>query len=260
MPPKLTISSICRRINQLDLDENAAKSLANEVNEIIDSSSSQLNQEVREQISQVNAYYEQLRCSIPPEYRKMKIGDIKSAGGSLEVNSNGDYIIKIPQKASTSSRTTPLKSVVSAKLSQSIRRSKRKREGIEPVTPSQPVFKASKQISSTRVVKKKPTVTSGTIKKTQSESKHVEEVLAKNEPEATFDEIVIKNTINESSTPPFRMTLVNPKTPQGKHRLFKKEPRKVNDGEHIVHCSAAGTPLLIPNNDEKNKSKTCTNT
>lgn len=41
-----------------------------------------------------------------------------------------------------------------------------------------------------------------------------------------------------------RLTLVNPKTPGGQNRLFKKQPRAARDGEVILHCSTAGTPLL----------------
>ena len=41
------------------------------------------------------------------------------------------------------------------------------------------------------------------------------------------------------------LSLINPKTPGGTNRLFKKSPRKMLPDETVVFCSKAGTPLLI---------------
>lgn len=42
-----------------------------------------------------------------------------------------------------------------------------------------------------------------------------------------------------------KLSLVNPKTPSGKNRLFQKQPRIADDDEIVIHCSTAGTPLVI---------------
>ena len=41
------------------------------------------------------------------------------------------------------------------------------------------------------------------------------------------------------------LSLVNPKTPGGRHRLFKKPPRKMEPHEEVIFCSKNGTPLLV---------------
>ena len=78
-------------------------------------------------------------------------------------------------------------------------------------------------------------------------AKAIPKTTSKVESKGSSTDVSIENhqQSSTSSTESIRLTLVNPKTPGGQHRLFNKQPRAVKEGEIIVHCSTAGTPLLI---------------
>lgn len=62
---------------------------------------------------------------------------------------------------------------------------------------------------------------------------------------------IFNDSIFDEST---RLTNINPKTPGGKNRLFKKAPRLAKEDDVIIHCSVSGTPLIVDSDRRTRKN------
>lgn len=182
------------------------------------------------------------------------LGDASSTINKLQAS-----VLK--SKRSRLIASTPSHSMTTRKKQDRLSRYSNNSADCSMIYPSAPSYRFATSTVPASAIKSKIRATAKKPSKAVSASKKLAVSAFQFKPPAPVDQAhrstalkmdAISPIVNPSdSDPSVNLTLLNPKTPSGKNRLFKKQLRRAEKDEVIVHCSTSGTPLIVDSEKQK---------